>query len=128
MSSQPLAGRVFSLLPSLASFVRSSVLAGRLSQAGGLPLRWNLGRWSGGWPTCSSSASSSRRGFAADAAPAEAISDEGITLAESAVERLRELQGESDRPVLLRLAVEGGGCSGFQYEFRLESEQKEADR
>lgn len=43
----------------------------------------------------------------------------GLTLSESAARRLAVL-GEADgRPVLLRVAVDGGGCSGFQYRFEL---------
>ena len=41
-----------------------------------------------------------------------------ITLTDSLTRRLRELQIAEDRPNLkLRVAVLGGGCSGFQYEF-----------
>jgi iron-sulfur cluster assembly accessory protein len=37
-----------------------------------------------------------------------------------AFERLAEIAGDSG-PVCLRVAVEGGGCSGFQYEIALEA-------
>ena len=41
-----------------------------------------------------------------------------ITLTDSLTRRLRALQLSEDRPNLkLRVAVLGGGCSGFQYEF-----------
>ena len=43
----------------------------------------------------------------------------GLTLSDSAARRLAVL-GEADgKPVLLRVAVDGGGCSGFQYRFEL---------
>lgn len=44
---------------------------------------------------------------------------EGIVLAESAAKRLARLGEAEGRPVLLRVAVEGGGCSGFQYQMDL---------
>jgi len=38
-----------------------------------------------------------------------------------AFERLAEINDESDAPQALRIAVEGGGCSGFQYEIDLDA-------
>lgn len=46
-------------------------------------------------------------------------SSEGIVLAESAARRLARLAEAEGRPVMLRVAVEGGGCSGFQYRLDL---------
>lgn len=46
-------------------------------------------------------------------------SPEGIVLAESAARRLAKLAETEGRPVMLRVAVEGGGCSGFQYRLDL---------
>lgn len=46
-------------------------------------------------------------------------SPEGITLAQSAARRLARLAEAEGKPVLLRVAVDGGGCSGFQYRFEL---------
>jgi len=43
----------------------------------------------------------------------------GIVLASSAARRLAKLGEAEGRPVLLRVAVEGGGCSGFQYRLDL---------
>lgn len=37
-----------------------------------------------------------------------------------AFERLAEINGSTDSPKALRVAVEGGGCSGFQYEIKLD--------
>ncbi|MDP1913445.1 iron-sulfur cluster insertion protein ErpA [Brevundimonas sp.] len=43
----------------------------------------------------------------------------GLTLSDSAARRLTELGRDEGHPVLLRVAVDGGGCSGFQYRFEL---------
>ena len=37
-----------------------------------------------------------------------------------AFERLAEINDAADAPKALRVAVEGGGCSGFQYDIRLD--------
>jgi iron-sulfur cluster assembly accessory protein len=46
-------------------------------------------------------------------------SPEGIVLADSAARRLARLGEIEGHPVMLRVAVEGGGCSGFQYQLDL---------
>jgi len=43
----------------------------------------------------------------------------GLTLSESAAKRLAELGETEGHPLMLRVAVDGGGCSGFQYRFEL---------
>ena len=43
----------------------------------------------------------------------------GIVLDASAAKRLALLSERDGRPVMLRVAVEGGGCSGFQYQLDL---------
>ena len=48
-----------------------------------------------------------------------ARSPESIVLADSAARRLEKLAEAEGRPVMLRVAVEGGGCSGFQYRLDL---------
>ncbi|MDR3510870.1 MAG: iron-sulfur cluster insertion protein ErpA [Caulobacteraceae bacterium] len=49
-----------------------------------------------------------------------------VTLSEAAAERLHAIAEREGRPVMLRVAVEGGGCSGFQYQFDL-VDQAQAD-
>ena len=44
---------------------------------------------------------------------------EGIVLAESAAKRLARLAEVEGKSVMLRVAVDGGGCSGFQYRLEL---------
>lgn len=51
-----------------------------------------------------------------------------IDLQESAVHKLKELIAEEGNPNLkLRIFVQGGGCSGFQYGFTFDEEQNEDD-
>ncbi|MBO6791780.1 MAG: iron-sulfur cluster assembly accessory protein [Dinoroseobacter sp.] len=42
-----------------------------------------------------------------------------------AFERLAEINGDAAEPQALRVAVEGGGCSGFQYDIRLDAPNDE---
>ena len=42
-----------------------------------------------------------------------------LTLSPAAARRLREIGDAEGKPIMLRIAVEGGGCSGFQYQFDL---------
>jgi iron-sulfur cluster insertion protein len=49
-----------------------------------------------------------------------------LTLSSAAAKRLREIGESEGKPIMLRIAVEGGGCSGFQYQFDL-VDQPQAD-
>lgn len=42
-----------------------------------------------------------------------------VTLSESAAKRIQAISEREGHRVMLRVAVEGGGCSGFQYQFDL---------
>ena len=51
-----------------------------------------------------------------------------ITLTERAVRRIADLVEQEGAPNgMLRVAVSGGGCSGFQYGFSLDHEVQEGD-
>ena len=44
---------------------------------------------------------------------------QALTLTEAAATRVGAIARKQGRPAILRLSVEGGGCSGFQYKFDL---------
>ena len=51
-----------------------------------------------------------------------------INLTQSAKDKIEELLAEEDNPnMFLRVFVQGGGCSGFQYGFAFDEEQGEDD-
>ncbi len=49
-----------------------------------------------------------------------------LKLTESAAKRVAWIAEKQSKEAILRLSVEGGGCSGFQYKFDL-AESQEAD-
>jgi len=50
----------------------------------------------------------------------------GLTMSDPCVARLKQLSGENSN-TFLRISVEGGGCSGFQYKFDLEEDVTPAE-
>jgi len=50
-----------------------------------------------------------------------------LTLSPSAAQRIQAIGAQEGRAVMLRVAVEGGGCSGFQYQFDLVHEAQPDD-
>jgi iron-sulfur cluster assembly accessory protein len=47
------------------------------------------------------------------------MTEPDITLSAAAAQRIRIIADAEGRDLMLRLAVDGGGCSGFQYKFDL---------
>jgi iron-sulfur cluster assembly accessory protein len=50
-----------------------------------------------------------------------------ITISDRAARRIAQILKAEDGPMMLRLAVSGGGCSGFQYNFVLDDTANEDD-
>jgi iron-sulfur cluster assembly accessory protein len=56
-----------------------------------------------------------------------ALNIEPVTLTERAAQRIAEILKEEPQNTMLRLAVTGGGCSGFQYDFCLDDARADDD-
>ena len=52
-----------------------------------------------------------------------------IKLTDNAISKILDLVRDEDNPesLMLRIFVTGGGCSGFQYVFKMESQQPVSD-
>ena len=51
---------------------------------------------------------------------------DNVTVTQRAARRIHEILGREPAGTMLRVSVEGGGCSGFQYKFDMDS-SKAAD-
>ena len=51
----------------------------------------------------------------------------GVTVTERAAQKIGEILRREPAGTMLRISVEGGGCSGFQYKFDMERTQAEDD-
>ncbi len=60
---------------------------------------------------------------------AEIATQDGITMSERAARRIQEIMiEEQNAGMMLRVAVGGGGCSGFQYSFTFDDARNDDDR
>lgn len=50
-----------------------------------------------------------------------------VTISESAARRIGEILKSEPEGAMLRVSVEGGGCSGFQYKFDIERAKADDD-
>jgi iron-sulfur cluster assembly accessory protein len=51
----------------------------------------------------------------------------GVVLSERAARRIKEIMAGEPSGSMLRISVNGGGCSGFQYAFEVDSARQEDD-
>lgn len=55
------------------------------------------------------------------------IEVDGVSVTQAALDRVAVLMQDEPAGTMLRVSVEGGGCSGFQYNYELTQEQLEDD-
>ncbi len=55
------------------------------------------------------------------------MTDTNVTISERAARRIGEILKTEGDGAMLRISVEGGGCSGFQYKFDMDKTQAEDD-
>ncbi|KAL6859389.1 hypothetical protein ACP4OV_017648 [Aristida adscensionis] len=74
--------------------------------------------------------SASSPAVSAERAPQPGVETEAVRLTEGCVQRLKELHAKepSAEGKMLRLSVEAGGCSGFQYSFSLDDKKNKDDK
>ncbi len=57
----------------------------------------------------------------------KSAADFGLTMTAAAATRIKQVVAAQESPCFLRVAVIGGGCSGFQYTFTLDDTEAEDD-
>jgi iron-sulfur cluster insertion protein len=57
----------------------------------------------------------------------KSVSNLDISLTESAARRVAAIAARKEKPAILRLSVDGGGCAGFTYKFDLAEEAEPDD-
>ena len=50
-----------------------------------------------------------------------------IKFTDNALKRINEILSKKDKGFFFRIAIKGGGCSGFQYDFSFDSKQEDND-
>ena len=55
------------------------------------------------------------------------MTENTVTVSESAAKRIAEIVSSEPANTMLRVSVEGGGCSGFQYKFDLVRDRESDD-
>ena len=55
------------------------------------------------------------------------MSETSFSVTENAAKRIAFLAAKEAKPVMMRVAVLGGGCSGFQYNFSFDEQRNEDD-
>ncbi|KAL9263124.1 Iron-sulfur assembly protein IscA-like 2, mitochondrial-like protein [Drosera capensis] len=74
------------------------------------------------------SSSSSSAAVVSDSASSAPTGSDSVDITDNCVRRMKELQASEAADKMLRLSVEAGGCSGFQYAFKLEDKTNDDDR
>jgi iron-sulfur cluster assembly accessory protein len=55
------------------------------------------------------------------------VNEPDISLTPSAAKRVAWIAGRQEKPAILRLSVDGGGCAGFTYKFDLATSAQTGD-
>ena len=50
-----------------------------------------------------------------------------IKITDKAIKHINQILTEKDKGSFFRIAIKGGGCSGFQYDFSFDTKQEEND-
>lgn len=70
---------------------------------------------------------SAEQDAAAQGATTQAPTAQGVELSDAAARRIARILASEPAGTSLRISVEGGGCSGFQYKYDLVTEEEEGD-